>query len=407
MNRVLETTYEYTPQIGEAEAAFTSEGSEAGGELRIGVLTATVLATIPIRGIFTSSKRLWTARAGGRAQILGRWSDGTIQLKLRLEDAATNQESLGFQGRFPGWVCTEPTTLAEYDKLSRIGAHSTQIHGHEVASWTPPESRRDRRRGTLLATLFGVAFVCTVSLIGIIVSGTHRAVPVPTAPIPSSPDASVHATAQSVASSTAIVEETQQALVVGARVQAAVAATLASVPTATPVSATQTPVPVPQATIVVVTQPTAAPVYVPVPVPAPLSVGSAGLPQQGASPQADLTRAIQRANDAWAQADRTLDPSVLSRALAGKALQDDLAEIHALRAQGHIRNNVNTQFTVLKVQMESPQRAVVTTHEAWYTELFDLASGRLLQRTNAAEYYETYVIELQDGGWVVTDNEIQ
>lgn len=141
------------------------------------------------------------------------------------------------------------------------------------------------------------------------------------------------------------------------------------------------------------------------PKPASVSFGSAVTSQRTVSPDADLRSAIQRANDAWVQADRTLDPSALSGAVGGKALQDDLAEIHDLSSEGHTRTNVNTQFSISDIEMNSPQEAVVTTHEVWYAEIFD-RGGRLLQRTNAAEYDETYSVELQDGSWIVTANDI-
>jgi hypothetical protein len=81
------------------------------------------------------------------------------------------------------------------------------------------------------------------------------------------------ATAQAEASRAASAQATQEALVVGARVQAAVAATQAAIPTATSAPATQTPAPATQApAVIVLTQPTPPPVYVPVPVPAPVYV---------------------------------------------------------------------------------------------------------------------------------------
>ena len=67
------------------------------------------------------------------------------------------------------------------------------------------------------------------------------------------------------------------------------------------------------------------------------------------SVRADILAAVDRANDAWANAMRTLDTSTLSENLAGRLLSEDLAWIDGLRAQGLTQNNVNTEFVVTDV----------------------------------------------------------
>jgi SPOR domain len=122
------------------------------------------------------------------------------------------------------------------------------------------------QEATQQATAVAYAQATNTAIAAPTLAAQHRAEAVASA-------TSVQATAQAEASRAAVAQATQQALVIDARVQAAVAATQAVIPTATSIPPTQTPVPAPQApAVIVVAQPTPAPVYVPVPVPAPVYV---------------------------------------------------------------------------------------------------------------------------------------
>jgi hypothetical protein len=116
--------------------------------------------------------------------------------------------------------------------------------------------------------------------------------------------------------------------------------------------------------------------------------------------------AVQRANNAWATASKTLDDSVLTGAIAGQELANDLAELSQLRGRGQARNNVNTAFSVTDVTVDAPDHAAVRTRETWYAETIDRVSGRVLQRSAPTTYDETYTVEFQNGGWIVTLNEL-
>jgi hypothetical protein len=122
--------------------------------------------------------------------------------------------------------------------------------------------------------------------------------------------------------------------------------------------------------------------------------------------RADVLTAVNRANAAWATASQTLDPSGLSGAVAGDELANDLAELDTLRAQHERKNNVNTAFSVLDVTLDAPGHAVVHTSETWYAEIYDLSTGRLVQRTAPGTYAETYYVSYLDGGWIVTLNQV-
>jgi hypothetical protein len=142
------------------------------------------------------------------------------------------------------------------------------------------------------------------------------------------------------------------------------------------------------------------------------AVGPAVDGESGGSPagglteeqQADILAAVDRANAAWAAATQSLDPSGLSGAVAGQELIDDQAELDRLRSQGQTRNNINTAFAVDAVTLDGPGHATVRTHESWYAEIHDAASGRLLQSTPSTAYDETYTVEYLNDGWIVTRN---
>jgi hypothetical protein len=120
----------------------------------------------------------------------------------------------------------------------------------------------------------------------------------------------------------------------------------------------------------------------------------------------DIVAAVQRANAAWATATQTLDASGLSAGVAGAELANDIAELSSLRAQNHRKTNLNTAFTVNDITLDAPGRATVYTLETWYMEIYDLSTGRLLERTPPATYTETYAVEFVNGGWIVTLNQL-
>jgi hypothetical protein len=122
--------------------------------------------------------------------------------------------------------------------------------------------------------------------------------------------------------------------------------------------------------------------------------------------RADILAAVDRANSAWTAASQSLDPSGLTNNVAGQELIDDTAELDRLRAQGQSRKNVNTAFSVTDTSVDAPGHAIVHTHETWYAQISDAASGRLVQRTPSATYDETYVLEYQSSGWIVVKNDL-
>ena len=122
--------------------------------------------------------------------------------------------------------------------------------------------------------------------------------------------------------------------------------------------------------------------------------------------RADILAGVDRANSAWVASGQSLDDSALDGAVAGQLLSDDLAEVNRLRGQGQTPTSINTAFAVTDVTLDAPGHAVVRTHETWYAETSERATRRLVQRTPSATYNETYIVEYQDGRWIVTRNDL-
>jgi streptogramin lyase len=122
--------------------------------------------------------------------------------------------------------------------------------------------------------------------------------------------------------------------------------------------------------------------------------------------QADILAAVDRANSAWAVASESLDPSGLSAGVAGQELEDDLAELDQLRSRGQKKQNVNTAFAVTDVTLDAPGHATVHTTETWSGEIDSASGGQPIQRLTPTSYTETYTVEFQNGGWIVTLNQL-
>jgi hypothetical protein len=120
----------------------------------------------------------------------------------------------------------------------------------------------------------------------------------------------------------------------------------------------------------------------------------------------DIQRAITRANNAWARANEFLDASTLNGNVAGQALTDDQGKVADLRAQGHAERDHESAFTISDIAVDAPGHAVVHTHETWYAETYDASDHTLLRHIPPSNYGETYVVEFQNGSWIVTSNDV-
>jgi hypothetical protein len=140
---------------------------------------------------------------------------------------------------------------------------------------------------------------------------------------------------------------------------------------------------------------------------APATVDDASGPPTtlSAGVRADILAAVDRANTAWTTASHTVDRGALDGNVGGAELSDDLADLDKLQQLGQSRDNVQQAFTVTGVTLDAPGLATVHTHETWSSATHS-SSGQVIQRTPPTTYDETYRVEYQNGGWIVTKNDI-
>ena len=124
------------------------------------------------------------------------------------------------------------------------------------------------------------------------------------------------------------------------------------------------------------------------------------------SVRGEILDAITRANQAWKDTTFNLNTSELDGQVAGDLLKADQDEIQQLRNAGQRRTNTNTDFQVLDVTLDAPGHAIVHTRETWSAVTTAMATGRVVQQVAPTTYTETYVVAFQNGGWIVTRNDV-
>jgi hypothetical protein len=121
----------------------------------------------------------------------------------------------------------------------------------------------------------------------------------------------------------------------------------------------------------------------------------------------DIVNAVVNYNGHWQQALSMVDASRLSNAATSQELTDDIAEINKLKAAGRSKKLYQNAFNVTDVTIEAPGHATVRTTETWSGEIDSLSTGQLVQRLPPTNYVETYTVEFQNGGWIVTLDQLQ
>jgi hypothetical protein len=56
--------------------------------------------------------------------------------------------------------------------------------------------------------------------------------------------------------------------------------------------------------------------------------------------------------------------------------------------------------------LDAPGHAIVRTRETWSAVITSMATGADLQQIPPTTYNEMYIVEFQNGGWVVTRNDV-
>ena len=122
----------------------------------------------------------------------------------------------------------------------------------------------------------------------------------------------------------------------------------------------------------------------------------------------EILDAVDRANGVWVDTTNNLNVSQLTSSgwVAGDLLQADLAEIEQLRKASHRRANTKVDFEVVNVTLDAPGHAIVHTRETWSAVITSMATGTVVQQIPPTTYSETYIVEFQNGFWVVTRNDV-
>jgi hypothetical protein len=118
-----------------------------------------------------------------------------------------------------------------------------------------------------------------------------------------------------------------------------------------------------------------------------------------------VVTAINAANTAAAEAERTLNPSLLRAAYEGAALDEMSSGVGALSAAGRRREHTLREIELLAIRLEGDDRAEVRTRERWRTETVATRDGRLLS-TLDRWYEQIYRLVRREGGWLVAANEV-
>jgi S1-C subfamily serine protease len=116
----------------------------------------------------------------------------------------------------------------------------------------------------------------------------------------------------------------------------------------------------------------------------------------------ELLAAVDRANNAWTEAKRTLDTRVLRNRVAGRELSEATDYINGLRAHNVSRIAVMDKFNVKSVDLAGDTLAYVHTSETWHDDVLEATTGKVVQREAPATYSETYTVERVGGNWIVT-----
>jgi hypothetical protein len=119
----------------------------------------------------------------------------------------------------------------------------------------------------------------------------------------------------------------------------------------------------------------------------------------------DITEAINRANTAFARAKATGSTSGLDGNVADSELRDDQAEVAKETAANRLEKDTQVAVNITDITLDSPGHATVHTTESWSVENAT-SDGRLIARAGASIFTETYTVEFQNGGWIVTIDHI-
>jgi hypothetical protein len=134
----------------------------------------------------------------------------------------------------------------------------------------------------------------------------------------------------------------------------------------------------------------------------PVVSPSAPPTEQAPVDEATLKSAIRLADDAEAEALRTLDPAPLSQAYTGEALRAELKKVDDLKAKGlYIQAHLDNQ-EIQSVQVSPDNtKAEVKIVETWTTAFYSSANKQLVQSNTGQPEPQTISLVRGADGWLV------
>jgi hypothetical protein len=76
--------------------------------------------------------------------------------------------------------------------------------------------------------------------------------------------------------------------------------------------------------------------------------------------------------------------------------------VNALQSAGQNETATRDSISITDVTLDAPEHATVHTTEVWDINIFNLSNRRLVQPSSTTTYDETYTVEYQNGGRIVT-----
>jgi hypothetical protein len=115
-----------------------------------------------------------------------------------------------------------------------------------------------------------------------------------------------------------------------------------------------------------------------------------------------LMSAIRLADQAEAEAERTLNPRLLYNSYQGEALKSELARVNDLKSKGIYQVEVleDQQFEKFNVTPDG-NNADVRVTETWSTANYSASNGQCLNKTPSHKVPQTIYLEHGSNGWLV------
>jgi hypothetical protein len=116
----------------------------------------------------------------------------------------------------------------------------------------------------------------------------------------------------------------------------------------------------------------------------------------------DVRKVVERGNEAWIEAQRTLDPTPLRAWFRDQALQDFAEDLALSRTSGAVALVDQPRIVYERISVDTLDRgATVQTLETWQYSAHRLGSGECLYRAGPNSTRVTYLLRRDGARWYV------